>query len=146
LARIASDGLAQGPSTGARGIIKAMSADASRPSIEIGWVCADCNDPGTLATRWQALTGGEIRVDDDGDVHLDGGPVQLLVLRTPDERQVKNQLHFDLHVRDYEAARTKAIVLGASSADDISVAERWRVSRDPEGNEFCILWPKIEAR
>jgi catechol 2,3-dioxygenase-like lactoylglutathione lyase family enzyme len=122
-----------------------MSNDVSPLAIEIGWVCVDCKDPEALAGWWQALIGGEIRVDDDGDVHLDGGPVPLLFLRVPDQRQVKNRLHFDLHVEDYEAASAKALSLGASPADDIFVGERWRVFRDPEGNEFCIIRPKVPA-
>jgi len=122
-----------------------MSDDVSPPSIEIGWVCIDCDDPETLAAWWQALIGGEIRVDDDGDVHLDGGPVPLLFLRVADQRQVKNRLHLDLRVEDYEAASAKALSLGASPADDIFVGERWRVFRDPEGNEFCVIRPKTPA-
>src|SRR5580704_14082260 len=104
-----------------------MSDDVSPPSIEIGWVCIDCGDPETLAAWWQALIGGEVSVDDDGDVHLDGGPVPLLFLRVADQRQVKNRLHFDLHVEDYEAAVTTALGLGALPADDIFVSDRWRV-------------------
>jgi predicted enzyme related to lactoylglutathione lyase len=122
-----------------------MNDDLAPPSIEIGWVCVDCEDPEQLAAWWQALIGGEIRVDDDGDVHLDGGSVSLLFLRVPDQRQVKNRLHFDLRVDDFEAALAKALDLGASPADDIFVGERWRVFRDPEGNEFCIIRPKAEA-
>jgi hypothetical protein len=122
-----------------------MFDDVSPPSIEIGWVCIDCDDPETLAAWWQALIGGEIRVDDDGDVHLDGGPVPLLFLRVADQRQVKNRLHLDLRVEDYEAAVAKALSLGASPADDIFVGERWRVFRDPEGNEFCVIRPKTPA-
>jgi predicted enzyme related to lactoylglutathione lyase len=122
-----------------------MPDDVSPSSIEIRWVCVDCDDPEQLAAWWQALIGGEIRVDDDGDVHLDGGPVPLLFLRVPDQRQVKNRLHFDLHVEDFEAALARALSLGASPADDIFVGDRWRVFRDPEGNEFCIIRPKIQA-
>jgi predicted enzyme related to lactoylglutathione lyase len=58
---------------------------------------------------------------------------------------VKNRLHFDLHVEDFEAALARALSLGASPADDIFVGDRWRVFRDPEGNEFCIIRPKIQA-
>jgi len=123
-----------------------MPDDVSPPSIQIGWVCVDCKDPEPLAAWWQALIGGEISVDDDGDVHLEGGPVPLLFLRVPDERQVKNRLHFDLRVEDFDAALTKAAGLGAQPADDIFVGERWRVFRDPEGNEFCIIRPKIQAQ
>ena len=122
-----------------------MSDDSHLNLIEIGWICVDCGDPSSLAAWWQAMVGGEISVDDDGDVRLEGGPLPILFLRVPDQKQVKNRLHFDLRVEDYEAAITKAIELGAEPADDIFVGERWRVLRDPEGNEFCIIRAKHEA-
>jgi hypothetical protein len=122
-----------------------MPTDVAPPSIGIGWLCVDCKAPEPLALWWQALIGGEISVDADGDVHLDGGPVPLLFLAVPEEKQLKNRLHFDLRVEDFEGALAKALTLGAQPADDIFVGERWRVFRDPEGNEFCIIRPKIEG-
>ena len=122
-----------------------MSDDGSPPSIEIGWLCVDCGDPQSLAAWWQELIGGEISVDGDGDVHLDGGPLPLLFLRVPEQKQLKNRLHVDLHVQDFEAALEKARSLGAEPADDVYVGDQWRVFRDPEGNEFCILRPKRQA-
>jgi predicted enzyme related to lactoylglutathione lyase len=120
--------------------------DESPPvAIEIGWICVDCADPVALASWWQELIGGEISVDDDGDVRLVGGSIPILFLGVPDQKQVKNRLHFDLHVDDFEAAVTKATGLGASLADDVFVTERWRVLRDPEGNEFCIIRPRGET-
>jgi hypothetical protein len=32
-----------------------------------------------------------------------------------------------------------AIALGATTAEDVYDGGEWRVLRDPEGNEFCIL-------
>jgi predicted enzyme related to lactoylglutathione lyase len=122
-----------------------VSDDLRANVFEIGWICVDCHDPGSLATWWQAVLGGETTVDDDGDVRLVGGPLPILFLGVPDAKQVKNRLHFDLHVEDYEAAIAAAIDLGAQPADDIYVGERWRVFRDPEGNEFCIIRPRHET-
>jgi predicted enzyme related to lactoylglutathione lyase len=122
-----------------------MSDEISEHPIEIGWLCVDCSDPETLGAWWQAMVGGELSIDSDGDVHLDGGPLPLLFLRVPDQKRLKNRLHFDLRVDDFEAAVAKALGLGAQPADDIFVGERWRVLRDPEGNEFCIIRPKNQA-
>jgi predicted enzyme related to lactoylglutathione lyase len=122
-----------------------MTDDFTSPSIEIGWVCFDCKDPERLAAWWQALIGGETSVDGDGDVHLDGGAVPLLFLGVPEEKSLKNRLHLDLRVEDFEAAVARARSLGAQLADDIFTGERWRVFRDPEGNEFCIMRPKIQS-
>ena len=36
----------------------------------------------------------------------------------------------------------RALALGATPADDVHRCDAWRVLRDPEGNEFCIIRPK----
>ncbi len=107
----------------------------------IGWIAVDCVDPVRLAHFWRELLGGEVHVDIDGDVQLDGGPVPLLFLAVPEEKTSKNRLHLDLRVDDYDDAVERALALGASPAPDVYTGERWRVLRDPEGNEFCIIRP-----
>ena len=109
--------------------------------MEVGWLSFDCADPPTLARWWHALLGGVTQQDEDGDVRLDCGPVRLLFVRVPEAKMVKNRLHLDLRTSHYDAAIERAISLGAVPADDIYAGERWRVLRDPEGNEFCILRP-----
>jgi hypothetical protein len=120
-----------------------MSDEAPALQPTIGWICVDSNDPDALAGWWQRLIGGETTVDDDGDVHLGAGPIPLLFLKVPEPKVVKNRLHLDLRVTDYDQAVAQALSLGATPADDIYVGERWRVLRDPEGNEFCIIRPKV---
>ena len=117
-----------------------MSTSAAHP--QIGWIAVDCADPTALSAWWQQLLGGEITVDDDGDVHLEAGSVPLLFIQVADAKVVKNRVHLDLRVSDYEAAQAAAEAIGATPADDIYVGDRWRVYRDPEGNEFCIIRPK----
>jgi hypothetical protein len=112
------------------------------PDVEIGWLAIDCTDPPGLAGWWQQLLGGTVEEDDDGDVSLQGGPVELLFLAVPDGKVAKNRVHLDLRTSDYDAAVARAIDLGASPADDVYVGEGWRVLRDPEGNEFCIIRPE----
>jgi predicted enzyme related to lactoylglutathione lyase len=118
-----------------------MSADRFEDEVTIGWICVDCSDPSQLAAWWQSLLGGAVSVDDDGDVRLETGPVPLLFLRVPDAKTVKNRLHLDLRVTDFDRAVARAESLGASPADDVYVGEGWRVFRDPEGNEFCLIRP-----
>ena len=100
-------------------------------------------DPATLASWWQGLIGGRVEVDPDGDaeLHADGFP-RLDFLRVPDAKGVKNRLHLDLRATDYDAAVEAALALGATKADDVYDGGSWRVLRDPEGNEFCILKPR----
>ena len=115
-----------------------------QPGIEC--VCIDASDPAALAAWWQRLIGGEVHVDDDGDVGLRTHSVQLLFLAVPEAKTtVKNRLHLDLRATDFEAAVTAALECGARRADDIYRGPRWQVLRDPEGNEFCILRPRATA-
>lgn len=104
-------------------------------------VAVDCADPPVLAAFWQRLLGGEVAVDDDGDVELVGGPVAIYFLRVPEPKTVKNRLHLDVRSLDFDAAVSFALDAGAIPADDVYDGGRWRVLRDPEGNEFCILRP-----
>jgi hypothetical protein len=112
-------------------------------SIGIGWLCVDATDPVALARWWSRLVGGEVSVDQDGEATLRGGTIPLLFLKVEDPKSGKNRLHLDLRVgaSDYDAAVDRAISLGAMPADEIYRGDEWRVLRDPEGNEFCIIRP-----
>jgi glyoxalase superfamily protein len=117
------------------------------PFLEEGieCVCVDSEDPSVLAAWWQRLVGGEIHIDTDGDVALRTGGVRLLFLAVPDSKRAKNRLHIDLRATNFESAVGAALALGAQRADDVYDGSRWRVLRDPEGNEFCILRPRQDA-
>ena len=114
------------------------------PFLEEGieCVCVDSEDPSALGAWWQRLVGGEMHVDADGDVALLTGGVRLLFLAVPDAKRGKNRLHIDLRATNFESAVGAALALGAQRADDVYDGPRWRVLRDPEGNEFCILRPR----
>ncbi|MGH3463630.1 MAG: VOC family protein [Kribbellaceae bacterium] len=112
------------------------------PVPVIDAVAFDCADPVRLGQFWQSLLGGELRRDQYGVTELHGGRVRLDFARVPDEKQVKNRLHLDLHVPPdaKDQAIANALRLGASRADDIYAGDRWQVMRDPEGNEFDFVW------
>lgn len=61
--------------------------------------------------------------------------------RVSEAKTVKNRMHFDLAVRDVEAEGDRAQFLGAVPASPLHQGEgrSWRVWRDPEGNEFCLV-------
>jgi hypothetical protein len=119
-----------------------MSNESSNTGLSLEQLCVDCADPAGLSSWWQSLIGGERTTDDDGDVHLDGGLFSLLFIEVPEPKAVKNRLHLDLRADNFDQAVDHALAIGATAADDIHVSERWRVLRDPEGNEFCILRPR----
>jgi predicted enzyme related to lactoylglutathione lyase len=110
--------------------------------VKIQTVCMDAADPEKLGQWWQSLLGGTLSLDSDGDVRLAAGDnVPLLFLGVPEGKTVKNRLHLDLQVTDFDRAVDRVLELGATAADDVYRGDGWRVFRDPEGNEFCVLRP-----
>jgi predicted enzyme related to lactoylglutathione lyase len=105
-------------------------------------LAVDSSDPGNLARFWQALIGGTVSTDADGDTTLSAPTLDLIFIRVPETKQGKNRLHLDVRATDYEAAVAEAQRLGAVMANDVYDGDRWQVLRDPEGNEFCILRPR----
>jgi predicted enzyme related to lactoylglutathione lyase len=78
-------------------------------------------------------------------IFADDGRSPVLFIEVPDDKRVKNRIHFDLRpvdgTREQEVARVLA--LGATQVDDQRRPDGsgWVVLADPEGNEFCILRP-----
>lgn len=111
----------------------------------LGALAVDCADPPALAMFWQRLLGGEVVVDEDGDVELLGGPVEIYFLKVAEAKAGRSRLHLDLHSSESDAVIELALDAGATRAQDVYVGDRWQVLRDPEGNEFCIRRPDGDA-
>jgi len=63
----------------------------------------------------------------------------LLLLRVPDDRLVKNRLHLDLRPDDRAAEVARLPGLSATHADLRRGDVSWLVLADPEGSGFCVL-------
>ena len=117
----------------------------------------DCRNAYELSEWWKPVLG---YVDLDGDPNVPGHEEcmirdaetghLLLFIEVPDEKSVKNRVHFDLRprtgTRDEELARLLAH--GATEVADLrgkyGPGTGWVVLADPEGNEFCILRSEAE--
>ena len=109
-------------------------------------VSIDCADPYTLCQFWSQVTGKPVPEEDqpgndECGIELDGG-IDMLFLRVPEPKTVKNRLHVCLQpdgLRDDEVERI--LGLGATLVDDRRNPDGtgWAVLADPEGNEFCVL-------
>ncbi len=119
-------------------------------NLRIQCITIDCENPRTLADFWAAALDWKITFEDENEVALellDGSPEvgripDLLFIKNPDLKSVKNRLHLDLRPlnQDAEVSRleslgAKRIEIGQSDDSDTS----WVVMADPEGNEFCVL-------
>ncbi|MGV0849577.1 VOC family protein [Mycolicibacterium phlei] len=107
-------------------------------------ICIDAHDARALGRWWSQVLGWPHEVNEDGDVVLTpppGAGPKWLFLDVPDDKVVKNRIHFDFRPDDQQAEVDRLIGLGAHHVD-IGQGERsWVVLADPEGNEFCILAP-----
>jgi predicted enzyme related to lactoylglutathione lyase len=108
----------------------------------------DTTDPHRTASFWQEALGWRRTYDTPDEVVLeppagspqDGVAPDLLFVRVPEGKTVKNRWHPDLRPTDQAAEVARLEALGATrtdvgQGDDVS----WIVMSDPEGNEFCVL-------
>jgi len=111
-------------------------------------ICFESTAPQTVATFWEQALGWRRTNDSPEEVVLeppagspeDGVSPDILFLRVPESKTVKNRLHLDLRPQDQAAEVARLEVLGArrrdvGQGDDVS----WVVPEDPDGNELCVL-------
>jgi catechol 2,3-dioxygenase-like lactoylglutathione lyase family enzyme len=117
--------------------------------IRIQCLCIDARDPAATASFWQAALGWRRTFEKEDEVVLeppvgspeDGVAPDLLFLKVPEGKTIKNRLHLDLRPEDQAAEVARLEALGARR---ISVGQgdvSWVVMADPEGNEFDVLRP-----
>jgi len=122
--------------------------------IRIQCLCVDSTDPAKAAQFWQAALGWRRTRDTEDEIILeppegspeDGIVPDLLFLRVPEAKTMKNRLHLDLRPKDQAAEVARLEALGARWVDvgqgtDVS----WVVMADPDGNEFDVLRPLSSA-
>ena len=104
----------------------------------------DCRDPEVLADFWVPALGYE-RIGAAGQYVLllpsQAGVPKLLLQQVPEEKVVKNRMHFDVEVADIDAEASRLEGLGARrvlSEAQVEHGSRWHLMTDPEGNEFCV--------
>jgi hypothetical protein len=113
--------------------------------LRIQALSIDSGDPGAIATFWEAALGWRRTYEDADEVVLEpptGDPagVDILFLRVPEGKAVKNRLHLDLRPKDQAAEVARLEGLGARRTDIGQGSDKtWVVMADPDGNEFCVL-------
>ena len=120
-------------------------------TLKIQAVTVDAHNPKALAEFWAEVLGWSIGEDGDdigwwierelNDPNKTGFP-DILFLKVPDSKVVKNRLHLDLRPDDQAAEVIRLESLGAKKVDigqSTDPDTTWVVMADPEGNEFCVL-------
>ena len=114
----------------------------------VGDIIIDCADPETMATFWCGVLGYRIVARDQTGTAIRGATASpdILFIRVPEPKTVKNRLHFDVCPTDRtpqeELARLRS--LGATRSTIVGSGS-WTVLEDPEGNEFCLMAKQIPA-
>jgi catechol 2,3-dioxygenase-like lactoylglutathione lyase family enzyme len=118
--------------------------------VSIRWqcLCVDSADPQASATFWENALGWRRTHDSADEVALeppagspeDGVSPDILFLRVPEPKDVKNRLHIDLRPDDQAAEVARLEAIGATRTS-VGQGEgvTWVVMTDPDGNEFCVL-------
>ncbi|GAA3834320.1 MULTISPECIES: VOC family protein [Amycolatopsis] len=110
-------------------------------------VTIDCAEPYELARFWSEVTGWPVSGEDspgDPEVLVEApAPLPgLLFIRVPEDKTVKNRVHFDWmpDERSRDAEVERLLGLGARVHEDHRTPDGlgWVTLLDPEGNEFCI--------
>jgi len=124
--------------------------------LKLECITIDCKDPAAIGAFWESVLGWKITGADESGAVLEN-PAKLergenfpsiFFYKNPDQKVVKNRLHFDLTPEDQgvevariEALGGKRIEIG-QSADP---ATTWVVMADIEGNEFCVLKSQVTS-
>lgn len=114
-------------------------------------ITVDCQHPFELAQFWSAVLDRPVHPDnepqdDEVGIPLDSGG-ELLFVRVPEDKHVKNRLHLCLVPEHRQHVEVERLVsLGASVHDDRRRrdGQGWAVLRDPAGNEFCVLRGQLD--
>jgi predicted enzyme related to lactoylglutathione lyase len=114
-----------------------------RPA-HVWYVTVDCHDPESLAVFWAEILGLPVKGPFGADFVMLARPsedaVAMAFQRVPEDKVVKNRAHVDLRIDDLDAVTALVERLGGSRVEDHDEENfRWRVMRDPEGNEFCLM-------
>ena len=112
--------------------------------LRIGNITFDCEQPARAADFWAAALGYEVKAGGNEFfaevVHPDGTLPNLLFIKVPEPRAVKNRVHVDLGADDREAEIARLVGLGATRGETHEMhGITWTVLQDPEGNELCLL-------
>ena len=115
---------------------------------EITQLTVDASDPHALAAWWREVLDWTYpweATPDDDEVEIaprGGNATNLLFIKVPEVKSLKNRLHLDIRPGDGTTQADeleRLLALGATRVDIGQGEVPWHVLADPEGNEFCLL-------
>jgi predicted enzyme related to lactoylglutathione lyase len=120
-------------------------------TISLQCLTVDAHNPRAQAEFWAEVLGWSVG-EDCNDIECwierelndpnNAGFPDILFLKVPDTKVVKNRLHLDLRPDNQESEVARLEKLGATKIEigqSDSPDTTWVVMADLEGNEFCVL-------
>ena len=112
-----------------------------------------CRDVGLMARFWCEVL-DFVELDRDGAIYIEVGPREgfggpqptLFLIHNDEPKNERARLHIDVNPtdRDQDAELERPLAAGAKLAAIGQPADAsWHVLADPEGNEFCLLKPRL---
>ena len=118
--------------------------------LRLHHIVVDADDLPSLAQFWAEALGWRVLSVREQEVVVGAAldaPIGLCFMPAGSTRKtVKNRVHLDLTstAEDRDAEIARLIALGARQVDIGQTGrESWDVLADPEGNEFCVVRPRI---
>jgi len=118
--------------------------------LRLHHIVVDADDLPSLAQFWAEALGWRVLSVREQEVVVGAAldaPIGLCFMPAGSTRKtVKNRVHLDLTTtaEDRDAEIARLIALGARQVDIGQTGrESWDVLADPEGNEFCVVRPRI---
>jgi len=117
--------------------------------VRVHHIVVDAHDLPGLARFWTQALGWKVLSEREREVVIgpdENAQVGMCFMPVADEKTVKNRVHLDLtsEPEDRDSEIDRLLALGATRVDIGQTGlESWTVLADPEGNEFCVIRPKV---
>jgi predicted enzyme related to lactoylglutathione lyase len=117
-------------------------------TVKLQCIAIDSVNPRALGQWWADALGWAVWDEPDGFCVAppsDSGQTELVFLKVPEDKAMKNRVHLDFRPDDqdaevarFESLGAKRVNVGQEGNPDVT----WVVLADPDGNEFCVLSPR----
>ena len=106
----------------------------------------DANDVKSLAEFWCAVAGYKIAESHYPYVAVltseHSSAPRIIIIQVPETKTAKNRLHLEFKTDDLKSEAARIVALGATLVAEREFGDtQWIVMQDPEGNEFCLVYP-----
>ena len=107
-------------------------------------VTFDARDAKAAASFWAAALGRTVADGaDDTSAAVDADPAvpgsRIGFQQVPEDKKVKNRMHFDLVTAEFDAETERLSSLGATKLGEVNAHIHYITFADPEGNEFDLI-------